>query len=155
TASCIRIEVVDTGIGLTEEIQHTLFMPFSQADSSTTRIFGGTGLGLSICSQLVELMGGSIGVHSKLNLGSTFWLELPLQEAPIAAQHAAALSPPSIEANTQAFEPPSDAVANANNIMILIAEDNPVNLRVMQKNAVPARLRLNGGERRTGRMASR
>ena len=133
TASCIRIEVVDTGIGLTEEIQHTLFMPFSQADSSTTRIFGGTGLGLSICSQLVELMGGSIGVHSKLNLGSTFWLELPLQEAPIAAQHAAALSPPSIEANTQAFEPPSDAVANANNIMILIAEDNPVNLRVMQK----------------------
>jgi signal transduction histidine kinase/CheY-like chemotaxis protein len=132
-ASHIRIEVVDTGIGLTEETQNTLFMPFSQADSSTTRVFGGTGLGLSICSQLVELMGGSIGLHRQLNLGSTFWFELPLQEAPLAAQQATALSQPGFEVKTQAFEPPSDTVAIANNIMILIAEDNPVNLRVMQK----------------------
>lgn len=74
----IKFTVTDSGIGISREKQKLLFHPFSQLDSSITRKFGGTGLGLSICHNLVELLGGTIGVISREGQGSSFYFTLPL-----------------------------------------------------------------------------
>lgn len=74
----VRIDVVDTGIGMSKEGLHRIFSPFSQADSDTTRLYGGTGLGLTLCRQLVERMHGQILVDSEEHEGTHFTVNLPL-----------------------------------------------------------------------------
>ena len=109
----LRIEVSDTGIGISDDAQTRLFSRFVQADSATTRRFGGTGLGLAICKQLVELMGGEIGVESKPDVGSTFWFTIRcgVGEAPASCDR----------------DTPYSALSWARPLRILVAEDNQVN----------------------------
>ncbi len=114
----LRFEVMDTGIGIAPEAQSQIFERFSQADSSTTRKYGGTGLGLAIVSELVQLMGGAIGVASEPGGGSTFWFTVRLDKT-TEGQPAAT---------------PSTAVATNHSYgaHILVAEDNPINQMVVQ-----------------------
>ncbi len=116
----LRFEIQDTGIGMTPEAMSKLFLPFSQADGSTTRRFGGTGLGLSISKRLVELMGGFIDVVSTPGLGSTFWFELFLEQASPTAQPVPTLPDRSST---------GPRLAGAR---ILVADDSQINLELIK-----------------------
>jgi PAS domain S-box-containing protein len=109
-----RFEVSDTGIGMTEEQRGRLFEAFNQADASTTRRFGGTGLGLAISQQLVELMGGEIGVESEPGAGSTFWFTLPMK------RQDGVLAAPAPRANLEGLR-------------VLIVDDNKIGRRIMRE----------------------
>ena len=111
----VRFSVQDTGIGFDEETGARLFQPFEQSDSSITRRFGGTGLGLSICRSLVELMGGTIEARSVAGLGSTFTFEV-------------ALAP----ARLETIETDASPEWTGQPLRVLLAEDHPVNRRVVE-----------------------
>lgn len=111
----VTVSVVDTGIGIAEEMQPLLFQEFSQLDSRSSRKYGGTGLGLAISKKLAELMGGEIGLESRLGGGSTFWFRLPLPVAAPAPEEALVTA---------------ERVLPTLNIHVLVAEDNAVNRRV-------------------------
>ena len=76
----LRFDIIDTGIGIPDEKINDVFEKFSQVDNTSARRHEGTGLGLAICRALIERMGGQIGLHSKLGVGSTFWFTLPLEQ---------------------------------------------------------------------------
>jgi CheY-like chemotaxis protein len=117
----LRFDVRDTGTGITPEAQQKIFDAFSQADSSMARRHEGTGLGLAISKQLVEMMGGNIGMESTPGKGSLFWFTVRLKRA-----HAIARQKVEGEAQGKVTESrPSDQ-----QLRVLLAEDNPVNQEV-------------------------
>jgi len=108
----LRLEITDTGVGLTAEQRARLFMPFSQADASMTRRFGGTGLGLSICRRLIELMNGTIGVDSTMGSGSCFWFEIALPEV-------------------SSLNVPAEST-DLDGCRVLVVDDHPTNRRIIE-----------------------
>jgi two-component system sensor histidine kinase/response regulator len=115
----LKLSVSDTGVGLTGPQLDRLFQSFSQADSSITRKYGGTGLGLAISKKLAHLMGGEVGVRSRLGAGSTFWFTL---RAGIAAGHAPVAMPVALPAAGQ-----QDVLTTLRGARILLVEDNDIN----------------------------
>ncbi|KAI0809255.1 histidine kinase [Irpex lacteus] len=114
----LKFVIQDTGIGLSRSDVDLLFVPFQQADNSSTRRFGGTGLGLSISRQLVKLMGGAIGVQSELGKGSIFWFTIPVK----------------ICDNDQSKE----ALAEIDRLKIQLMKPHPVRVLVVSKSPATA-----------------
>ena len=119
----IRFTIRDTGIGIPEDRLPALFSAFEQVDASTTRTFGGTGLGLAISKRLTELMGGHIGVESRIGDGSNFWFSIPFPVVPESdvARTAEAVS---------LHEAGEGEASNGSRGRILLVEDTPVNQQV-------------------------
>ncbi len=118
----LRFSVRDSGIGIPADKLGSLFDKFSQADASTTRLYGGTGLGLAIAKQLAVLMGGEIGVTSEVGKGSEFWFTVLLAKQPPLVQ------PRSKSARSSAHELLN--LLAGRQARILVAEDNPTNQQV-------------------------
>ena len=131
----LRLDVVDTGIGIDNSLHADIFQPFVQVDGSSTRRYGGTGLGLAISSQLVELMGGRIELESEPTLGSKFKVSIPfaLGRKPAAEPRTELQTP----VPTPALELPDALMADVAPkraraaLSVLVAEDNPVGQRLI------------------------
>jgi len=140
----IRFAVTDTGIGIPKDRLDVLFSPFTQVDGSTTRKYGGTGLGLSISKQLVEMMGGEIGVESRENEGTTFWFSArfegltPAEYENREKNNRIDIPQPALSAGAKAKQ------------RILLAEDNATNqdvaLAILRKLGYRAEVVTNGKE---------
>jgi signal transduction histidine kinase/predicted ATPase/DNA-binding response OmpR family regulator len=139
------ISVADTGIGISDEQQKNLFLPFSQADSSTARSYGGTGLGLSICKAIIEnVMHGRIWLDSKPGVGTTVSFSLPFKKVhPSAngekpenrttnrqADPMAIFTPPAVEGGPGSRALVSLAGIPRDKLRVCIAEDNPINQKI-------------------------
>jgi CheY-like chemotaxis protein len=120
TTTNLRLLVADTGAGIPSSQMEVLFNAFSQADDSTTRLYGGTGLGLTIAQELVQLMGGRILVKSTLGQGSTFYFDLTLEK-----HHLPASTAPEKSSATATL--PSNIELSGH---LLLVEDNLVNIKV-------------------------
>jgi CheY-like chemotaxis protein len=120
----LRFEVRDTGIGIGPQTLDELFQPFMQADTGALRRYGGTGLGLSICKRLVELMGGRIGAHSTLGVGSNFWFELPF------GRSTGAESQPTVYSQQPVMAP---AQPRLEGLHVLTVDDNDTNLDITER----------------------
>ena len=118
----LRFEVSDSGIGISPEQLEKLFQPFVQADRSTTRRFGGSGLGLSISKKIVELMGGEMGVESRLGEGSTFWFTVSLETGDRSSRDAGV---------SGALRTARSETDLETGLRILLAEDNHINQKVI------------------------
>jgi len=115
----LLFEVEDTGIGISPDLQASLFERFRQQDSSTSRTYGGTGLGLSISKSLVELMNGEMGIRSRKGKGTCFWFHLPAIEA---------------EENVDTAPKTEKVVArSADPLRVLVAEDNNINQMIIER----------------------
>lgn len=114
----VEISVEDTGIGIPPSEIDKIFNDFTQADSSTTRLYGGTGLGLTISKKIVEVMGGEIGVTSTVGKGSRFWFKIPL-----ISTNTVVTSESSLDYNKSSIK----------DLKILVAEDNSVNRKLAIK----------------------
>ena len=123
-SALLEFAVSDTGIGIPEDKHALLFMPFSQADSSTTRQFGGTGLGLSIVRSLAQLMGGDVGVESMPGQGSRFWFRARTTVVPDGEKRRQERNHSGIAGS----QPAAQALAGH----ILVVEDNPTNQKVIR-----------------------
>ena len=122
----LRCAVRDTGIGLSEEHRQRLFQSFHQADPSTSRQYGGTGLGLAIAARLADMMGGQVGVDSRLGEGSTFWFT-----ARFGLDAAVALPPDGVGLPTpDGGESLGLAAQGGRSLRVLVVDDNEVNLLI-------------------------
>ncbi|WP_338845456.1 ATP-binding protein [Massilia sp. W12] len=125
-ADCVQIgfAVIDTGIGMSQQQMARLFQRYQQAEASTSRKFGGTGLGLAISKELVELMGGKVGVHSEQGKGSRFWFSV---------RFARNLDVSRREQDAQAAKEAAERAKEAmRGHRILLVEDQPLNQKVAQ-----------------------
>jgi CheY-like chemotaxis protein len=120
-AATVRFTITDTGIGIRKDTMAALFSPFTQADASTTRKYGGTGLGLAICKQMVELMGGQIGVTSREGQGSIFWFTAVFGLA------SSGRRPPASQLGEGSSGAVRVLIPTGRPARILVAEDNSTN----------------------------